>query len=122
MLNQSTVTTQVGATRKTILASTQLQYSMSCMIGATGVQANEEGRKMVKAGTPLKGDLTARDTEFTVATEGKAVGVALHDVDVTSGTANGAVLVFGFIDKSKLDDAVVTMLEGVTLDKVTVVQ
>ena len=120
MLNQSTVTTQVGATRKTILASTQLQYSMGCMIGATGVQANDEGRKMVKAGTPLKGDLTARDTEFTVATEGEAIGVALHDVDVTSGTANGAVLVFGFIDK--LDDAVVTMLEGVTLDKVTIVQ
>lgn len=110
MLNQSGITKTVGATRKTMLYDTQLFFSLSCMIANTGV-ADADGKKIVKAGTPLKGDLSNRDVAFTVAgAEDTPVGIAMHDVDVTKGTMNGAVLVFGFVDEDKLDATVTTML------------
>lgn len=116
MLNQSGVRTVVGTTRKTILVDEMNSTAFSCKIANTGVTA-VGGKKIVKAGTPLAGSLLTRDTAFTVAADSgeqpktsNAVGVLLHDVDVTGGTANGQVLVFGFVDVSKLESDVVTKL------------
>nr|DAH84990.1 MAG TPA: Head decoration protein [Bacteriophage sp.] len=116
MLNQSGVRTVAGTTRKTILVDEMNSTAFSCKIANTGVTA-VDGKKIVKAGTPLAGSLLARDTAFTVAADSgespktsNAVGLLLHDVDVTSGTANGQVLVFGFVDVSKLESDVVTKL------------
>ena len=111
MLNQSTVKTTIGTTRKTILVDEFNSTALSCMVANTGVEANSKGRKIIKAGTPVAGSLTARETAFTVAADGTgAVGVVLHDVDVTEGTANSQVVIFGFIDVSKLESDVVTMV------------
>lgn len=113
MLNQSTVKTTTGTTRKTILVDEFNSTALPCMVSNTGVQANSEGKKIVKAGTPVAGSLTARETAFTVAADGTgAVGVVLHDVDVTGGTANSQVVIFGFIDVSKLESDVVTMVNA----------
>lgn len=113
MLNQSTVKTTIGTTRKTILVDEFNSTALSCMVSNTGVEANSKGRKIVKAGTPVAGSLTARETAFTVAADGTgAVGVVLHDVDVTEGTANSQVVIFGFIDVSKLESDVVTMVNA----------
>lgn len=38
-----------------------------------------------------------------VAGTDNSVGVLLHDVDVTSGNANGTLLIFGFVDLNKFD-------------------
>ena len=107
MLNQTKVSITTGTTRKTILVDEKNSTAVSCMIANTNVEADSNGKKIVKAGTPLTGDLKARETAFTVAKDTtKLVGIAMHDVDVTTGTANGAVLIFGTVDWSKLDASV----------------
>lgn len=107
MLNQSSVVTVEGTTRKTILVDELNSTAFSCMVANTGVSADADGKKIVKAGTPISGDLTARGTAFVKAstTSGvsNATGILLHDVDVTDGTKNAQVVVFGFIDLTKLD-------------------
>lgn len=117
MLNQTGVTKTTGLSRKTILYDAKLFFALPCMITATGVTAGQDGKKIVKAGTPLKGSLLNRDEAFTVGAKDDAVvGIAEHDVDVTAGTANGGIIVFGFIDESKLDTDVVTLLNTVNTD------
>ena len=110
MLNQSTISTETAATRKTILVDELNSTAFSCMVANTGISADADGKKIAKAGTPLTGSLEARGTAFTVAstTEGvsNAIGILLHDVDVTDGTKNAQVVVFGFIDLNKLESDV----------------
>lgn len=125
MLNQSGITKTSATTRKTILIAPELAFSMSCMVANTGVAAGEDGKKIVKAGTPLAGDLMARDTAFTVAgSEGTPVGILLHDVEVTTGTANAQVVVFGFVDVTKLETDVAGTLTTAAskLPKITLVK
>lgn len=195
MLNQSTISTTEGATRKTILVDELNSTAFSCKVANTGISADSDGKKIVKAGTPLVGSLEARSVAFvkntnptaasanatvvgtgvssaevTVATfstkvsavsgtyefvasveddtttwklngntvtlaqygitpTGTAadgdkiivafiaatsgttpVGILLHDVDVTNGTKNAQIVVFGFIDLNKLDDDVQTLI------------
>ena len=87
------------------------------MIAATGVTAGSDGKKIVKAGTPLKGSLLNRDEAFTVGVKDDAVvGIAEHDVDVTAGPANGGIIIFGFIDEDKLDASVVALLDTANTD------
>ena len=90
-----------------ILFNTDPQVSVGIQVSNTGISAGDDGKKIVKAGTPMTGDLTARGTAFTKATttEGvsNAVGVLLHDVDVTAGAENGTLLIFGFVDLNKVD-------------------
>ena len=84
MLNQTGITRVAGTTRKTILIAPELAFSLSCMVENTGVSAGEDGRKVVKAGTPVSGNLQERGTAFKVAGAGDTpVGIILHDVDVT---------------------------------------
>lgn len=111
MLNQTNITKVSGTSAKRILIAPELAFSLSCKITNEGVSADETGKKIVKAGTPLAGDLEDRDTAFKVAgAEDTPVGVVLHDVEVTAGTANSQVVIFGFIDTSKLDDSVAAVL------------
>lgn len=111
MLNQSEVRITSGATRKTILVDEKNSTAVSCIINDTAVEANADGRKIVKAGTPLTGNLKDRAAAFaTTADASNVVGIAMHDVDVTAGSANGAILIFGTVDYSKLDASVQTAL------------
>lgn len=114
MLNQSGVTKTTGLSRKTILYDTKLFFALSVIISNTGVEADSEGKKIIKAGTPIAGSLTNRDVPFTVAKDtnsvSNAVGILEHDVDVTGGNANGSCIVFGFIDVDKLDASTVALL------------
>lgn len=90
-----------------ILFNTDPQVSVGILVSNSGISAGSDGKKIVKAGTPLTGSLEARGTAFTKAstTEGvsNAVGVLLHDVDVTAGAENGTLLIFGFVDLNKVD-------------------
>lgn len=125
MLNQTGITRVAGTTRKTILIAPELAFSLSCMVENTGVTAGEDGRKVVKAGTPVSGNLQERDTAFKVAgEEDTPVGIILHDVDVTKGTANSQVVIFGFVDISKLEESVATTIESMEakLPKITFVK
>lgn len=93
----------IGVTPNQILFCTEPQVSVGITVSDSGVTANSEGRKIVKAGTPLTGNLEARSTAFTAAGASDAVGVLLHDVDVTEGAENGTLLIFGFVNLNRLD-------------------
>ena len=109
MLNQTGVRKETDGNTNQILFAVEHQVSTGVVVSkALGVA--EGTKKVVKAGTPLTGDLDARTTEvFTEATAGSpteasdAVGVLLHDVDVTTGDANGTLLLFGFVNTNRID-------------------
>ena len=110
MLNNPKVSITNGTNRKTILVDELNSTALSCVVANTGVE-EVNGKKIIKAGTPVTGDLTDRNTPFTVDTAGtNPTGVILHDVDVTDGNANSQVVIFGFIDISKLEDDVVGLI------------
>ena len=48
--------------------------------------------------------------------------VLLHDVDVTSGSASGAVLLYGVVNASSVDDDVKQQLESFSNDDLPFVQ
>lgn len=108
MLNQTGVRKETYVNTNQILFAVEHQVSMGVVVSkALGVA--EGTKKVVKAGTPLTGNLDARTTAFTAATAGSsteasnAVGVLLHDVDVTTGDANGTLLLFGFVNTNRID-------------------
>lgn len=109
-----------------ILANAQLFQSFGGQIGDAGVTA-VNGQKIIPAGTPVGGasDFYANEQAvLVVSNDDKAQGVLLHDVDVTGGTANGTVLVFGFVNENRLDKGLTVTDEAKTaLDgKVTFVK
>lgn len=108
MLNQTSITKVTGAAPVQILFNVQNQMSVGIKLAKNFSGAvTENGRKIVKAGTPLSGDLTARGTAFVAAadTTAPAVGVLLHDVDVTDNDANATLLIWGFVNLSRVDSA-----------------
>lgn len=110
MLNHTGITKVTAVAPNQILFNVEHQLSVGIMCGNTGVTANTEGKKILKAGTPMTGTLTKRDTVFTKASGANAVGVLLHDVDVTTGTNNGTLLIFGFVNTDRIDDTTAALL------------
>lgn len=82
--------TQVDATTTKEILFNDHYVGKPCMVSATGVTANAEGKKIVKAGTILP------------ANDKTAKGVLLHDTDVTNGDAPGTLIIHGFVDNAKL--------------------
>lgn len=105
MLNRSGITKETAVAPSQILFNVQNQMSVGVIVDETVGTVGEDGRKIVKAGIPLNGDLTARGTAFVAAkdTSNPAVGVLLHDVDVTDGDANGTLLIWGFVNLNRMD-------------------
>lgn len=62
-------------------------------VSATGVTADADGMKIVKAGTILP------------ANDATAKGVLLHDTDVTDGDRTDAIVIHGFIKSAALPAA-----------------
>lgn len=103
-----------------ILFCTDPQVSVGVVVDSTaGTEDEATGRTIVKAGTPLNGDLTARNTAFVKAADDStgsagdakpAIGVLLHDVDVTDGDANGALLIFGFVNLERIDTTTAALI------------
>lgn len=110
-----------GNIKNILIAQDSYHVSLPCIIGDTGVTA-VNGKKILKAGTPLAGDITARDTAFKKATTSgsdgnktsDATAILLHDVDVTSGKANGTIVLAGCIDLLKLDSATQALIDAET--------
>ena len=102
-----------------ILAVVDPQVSFGCIVSVVGVTADASGRTIVIAGTPLVGGLTNRETAFTKvvlsSTEASVVGVLLHDVDVTDGAENGTCLVFGWVNKDRIDATTLTLWNEATI-------
>lgn len=56
----------VAVNTKQILFCTDPQVSVGIIVDDTGVNAGDDGRKIVKAGTPMYGSLLDRATPFTI--------------------------------------------------------
>ena len=80
------------------------RYHAVGVVVSNAAFVTENGRKVVKAGTPLAGDLLDRTAAFTVATGANTVGILLHDVDVTDGpNGDGALLTGGVVNVDRID-------------------
>lgn len=106
MYNNTHVKHETYGNRNQILFAIEHQVSMGCVV-AQSVGVVENGRKIAKAGTPITGNLDERTTAFTKATgenAANAVGVLLHDVDVTVAENNATILLFGFVNVNRIDE------------------
>lgn len=130
MLNRSGIKSTTGAAPTQILADVDNQFSVGCVVPSTmQASANDGTRKVVKAGTPLKIDLSNLQTPAAAPTTDPATAsgatasdmnaVLLHDVDVTDGNANGTALVFGFVNLNRVDTSTVAKLKAGTFGLVT---
>lgn len=121
--------TQTLTTPKQILFNVQNQMSIGVIVKNTGVAADSNGKKIVKAGTPIGGDTSLLENRATgavvtnLAADGaKAQGVLLHDVDVTAGDANGSMLIWGFVNLDRLDVVPVAEAKTALKGKVTFIK
>lgn len=78
-----------NAQRINILASSKYQ-SFTTQVSDVGIVANEDGRKVVPAGTILP------------ANDATAKGILFTDTDVTEGPQPGALIVEGYILEARL--------------------
>ena len=108
------VTSKTLTNETDILVAPEVAVAFPCIVGNTGVNADAEGKKIIKAGSPLFG---SEDFLFNRQTVLRAVGdstykyvagVARWDIDVTAGNTNATVLYAGYVDYLKLDAAVQT--------------
>ena len=124
MLNRSGVTKTSYAAPKQILANVDLQASVGCIVPQS-IGATVGTKKIAKAGTPIKINLMNLQTPATKADGTTALNaVLLHDVDVTTGSANGTALIFGFVNVNRVDTdvaAAITAAVAITgsTDKIT---
>lgn len=110
MLNRDGIRkTTLGAPRQ-ILANVEFQYSVGCVVPKTlGTAVGD--KTIAKAGTPVNIDPTNTLTPVVAVAAGKPMNaVLLHDVDVTSGDANGTALMFGFINLNRVETTVATAI------------
>lgn len=98
------VTKEYG-NRTEILKFPDHYVALAVSVDDTGVEPNEQGKKIVPAGTIVGGgvllDPNAKVSENNGA---EAEGVLLNDVDVTYGPAPGAMVIHGFIDLNKIPE------------------
>lgn len=101
-----------GVEKHILIANNSYMVTLPAIVKNTGVSANADGKKIVKAGTPVYGDIEKRDTGFTISGGSGAtpVAVLMHDVDVTAGDENGTIVLAGCVDLLKLEDSVKTAL------------
>ena len=96
--------------RKDIVIGVESYYiALPAQVTNTGISADSDGKKILRAGTPVSGDITKRDTAFVKASTSSgasnATAIVLHDVDVTDGANNATIVLAGCIDTLKLDTA-----------------
>lgn len=104
MLNNAHVKKESYGNVNQILFAIPHQVSVGIVVSQElGTLDDKTGKKIVKAGTPVKGDLNNRTTPFTAA-DTTAEGVLLHDVDVTYGDNNATLLLFGFVNTNRIDE------------------
>ena len=110
MLNRSGIYKTTMTAPRQILANVELQSSVGCIVPkALGVEVG--GKKIAKAGTPIKIDLMNLQTAAAKADGTTAMNaVLLHDVDVTNGNANGTALIFGFVNVNRVESDVATAI------------
>lgn len=97
--------------QKNVLIAPELAHTLGVRVKNTGLTADDEGKKIIPAGTLIGGttdaltDRTAELTVITSSTVANAQGVTVDDVDVTNGTASVSMLKAGVVDIEKMPSA-----------------
>lgn len=98
-----------------ILIAPELAFAIPVIVTNASVSADSEGKKIIKAGTPLYASADIfmnRETKMTtVSTANTVYGIARWDIDVTDGDTNATLLVAGYVDYLKLDSTVQTAVD-----------
>lgn len=104
-----------GVEKHILIANNSYMVTLPARVTNTGISADSDGKKIIKAGTPLYGNIEKRDTAFTVSgSEGATPSaIILHDVDVTAGAENATIVLAGVVDLLKLESSVQTALTAV---------
>lgn len=119
MFNNSGITKTTGYNTTQILFDVDNQKSVGVVVDATANKANGEavnGHTILRAGTPLTGKLTTRETAFTAANAdgSDVVGVLLHDIDLgavgAEKNANGTLLIWGFVNLNRVGTKATSLL------------
>jgi len=93
-----------GVEKHILIANNSYMVTLPAQVTNTGVDADTDGKKILRAGTPLAGDITKRDTAFTKTNGNTARAILLHDVDVTAGANNATIILAGCVDLLKVDE------------------
>lgn len=93
-----------GVEKHILIANNSYMVTLPAQVTNTGVDADTDGKKILRAGTPLTGNIEKRDTAFTKTNGNTAKAILLHDVDVTAGAANATIVLAGVVDLLKIDD------------------
>lgn len=88
-----------------ILFHTDGFHAVGVKVNPTVGSITEHGKKLIKAGTPVGGDLTDRDNSLFAVVSSGASGVLLHDIDVTDtiDPVNATLLISGYVNLNRLD-------------------
>lgn len=92
-----------------ILAFPKLKAAIGVQVSGDGVTANENGRKIIPAGTPVGGaDLATANEKAVLApvSDDTVQGVLENAVDVTDGNGNGTLIIWGYVNKFRLPEGV----------------
>lgn len=122
------VKTETFGNDKQILIAPEVAVEIGCIVTNTGVDADANGKKILKAGTPVGGAtsvLMNRQTVLTKQNGANAQGVLLHDVDVTAGEENATLVIEGVIDYEKVDASVQALYTAAALEampKITIMK
>lgn len=113
------IKTETYTNENDILIAPDLAFTIPCIVTNTGVSAGSDGKKIIKAGTPITFSanvFTNRQTKGNAylsasGSAGPAVyGYARWDIDVTDGDTNATLLVDGYVDALKLDSTIQTLV------------
>lgn len=123
-------TTETYTNKTEILKFPDHYVGVAVTVDDEGIVVNADGKKIVPAGTIVGGktksaldnlDEPVQKKNTQGVDADKAEGILFSDVDVTYGSAPGTMIIHGFIDVSKLPEAVaadaVTALKLVKLIK-----
>lgn len=109
-----------GTSKNILIGQESYSYSLGVIVANTGLSADSDGKKIIKAGTPIGGSTSVLENRqepmISTNTSGNgalAQGIVLHDVDVTEGNANATMVVAGVVDLLKLEDAPVSQATAV---------
>lgn len=93
-----------------IMVNSAPHFAVGVVVSQDAGEDDGAGRKIVKAGTPLYGDLDDRETPFKKTGEGAPAGILQHTCDVTFADGNGDLVLIGVVNLDRVDEAVQSLI------------
>lgn len=98
-------------------ATDKIQFTQK--VAETGNAPTASATPVASTGTLAIGSVTTVTSGSTGTVSSNAVGVLLHDVDVTAGNENATLLIFGFVDLNKVSTNALNAIDSTTKSALT---